>query len=293
MNKHRPTGSAIIDAGELTYDTARPLVRSVLALVGSELRLVLREPLVLAFVFAFPIVTVLVIAGSFEADDDGFGGADPSQWYVASYLAVVIAAIGLVMVPVHLAAYRERGVLLRFTAAGFPRWSFAITQLAVGMVMTVVASVVLLGVAAPVYGLPPLRDPIAVVAAVLLGALAFTAIGLLIGSRDHRDPRTVARHRLRRGKPVGRGRGAARRAGGLQSVGPAVSESQQHVQQHRQQDREQHRGDDHGEASGSATEKLDFAPADTHARPVPGRVHVKPAQEPVTGVPLVRRRGRG
>jgi hypothetical protein len=339
MNKHRPTGNAIADADEITYDTARPLVRSVLALVGSELRLVLREPLVLAFVFAFPIVTVLVIAGSFDADDDGFGGVVPSQWYVASYLAVVIAAIGLVMVPVHLAAYRERGVLLRFTAAGFPRWSFAVTQLVVGMVMTVVASVVLLSVAAPVYGLPPLHDPLAVVAAVLLGALAFTAIGLLIGSlapnargagtraagvlprlpprrgrtaaagderrhasgvglhpadpRDHRDPRTVARHRLRRGKPVGRDRGAGRRAGGLQSVGPAVSESQQHVQQHRQQDREQHRGDDHGQASGSATEKLDFAPADTHARPIPGRVHVKPAQEPVTHVPLVRRRGRG
>lgn len=154
----------------------------MLALTGSELRLVLREPLVLAFVFAFPIVTVLIIAGSFDADNDGFGGAVPSHWYVASYLAVVIAAIGLVVVPVHLAAYRERGVLLRFTAAGFPRWSFAVTQLVVGVVMTLAASVVLLGIAAPVYGLPPVHNPVAVVTAVLLGALAFTAIGLLIGS---------------------------------------------------------------------------------------------------------------
>ena len=36
-------------------------------LVAAELRLVLREPLVLAFVFAFPVVTVLVIAGSFAS----------------------------------------------------------------------------------------------------------------------------------------------------------------------------------------------------------------------------------
>lgn len=163
-------------------DSARPLLRSVLALVGAELRLVLREPLVLAFVFAFPIVTVLVIAGSFDSSDDGFGGVEPSQWYVASYLAVVIAAIGLVMVPVHLAAYRERGVLRRFAAAGFPRWSFATAQLAVGLVLTLVACAVLLAVAAPVYGLPPVEEPLAVAAAVLLGALAFTAIGLLIGS---------------------------------------------------------------------------------------------------------------
>ena len=160
----------------------RPLLGSVLALVGSELRLVLREPLVLAFVFAFPIVTVLVIAGSFSSDDDGFGGVDPSHWYVASYLAVVVAAIGLVMVPVHLAAYRERGVLRRFAAAGFPRWSFLLAQLAVGLVLTLVASAVLLAVAAPVYGLPAVHDPVRVAAALLLGALAFTTIGLLIGS---------------------------------------------------------------------------------------------------------------
>lgn len=163
-------------------DAGRPLLGSVLALTGAELRLVLREPLVLAFVFAFPIVTVLVIAGSFADGDDGFPGVDPSDWYVASYLAVVIAAIGLVMVPVHLAAYRERGVLRRFAAAGFPRWSFALAQLVVGVLLTLVASAVLLAFAAPVYGLPPVEDPVTVAAGLLLGALAFTAIGLLLGS---------------------------------------------------------------------------------------------------------------
>lgn len=177
------TAHALLDHPDVDdRDTARPLIGSVLALVRSELRLVLREPLVLAFVFAFPVVTVLVIAGSFEVNDDGFGGVEPAQWYVASYLAVVIAAIGLVMVPVHLAAYRERGVLLRFTAAGFPQWAFAIAQLVVGVVLTLVASAVLLAVAAPVYGLPPVQEPVRVVLAVLLGALCFTAIGLLIGS---------------------------------------------------------------------------------------------------------------
>lgn len=166
----------------LAPPTGRRPLDSVLALTGSELRLVLREPLVLAFVFAFPVITVLVIAGSFADGDDGFPGVDPSDWYVASYLAVVIAAIGLVMVPVHLAAYRERGVLRRFAASGFPRWSFALAQLAVGVLLTLAASAVLLAVAAPIYGLPPVEEPVRVAAAVLLGAVAFTAIGLLLGS---------------------------------------------------------------------------------------------------------------
>lgn len=152
-------------------------------LVRTELKLVLREPLVLAFVFAFPVLTVLVIAGSFGADDaPTFNGVDPSQWYVASYLAVVIAAIGLVMVPVHLAGYRERGVLRRFTAAGFPRWSFAAAQLAVGVILTLVACAVLLAVAGGIYGLPPVESPITTAAAVIMGAMAFTSVGLLLGT---------------------------------------------------------------------------------------------------------------
>ena len=150
-------------------------------LIAAELRLVLREPLVLAFVFAFPVVTVLVIAGSFASDDTGFGGMDPARWYVSSYLAVVLAAVGLVMVPVHVAAYRERGVLRRFSAAGFPRWSFALASGTVGVALTLAGCVVLLAFAAPVYGLPPLHRPALVVAGVLVGAVAMTGIGLLIG----------------------------------------------------------------------------------------------------------------
>lgn len=155
----------------------------ILKMIRTELRLVLREPLVLAFVFAFPVVTVLVIGGSFGADDaETFANVDPSQWYVASYLAVVIAAIGLVMVPVHLAGYRERGVLRRFAAAGFPRWSFAVAQLTVGVILTLVGSAVLLAVAGLVYGVPPVEAPVTTAAAVVLGAVAFTSLGLFLGA---------------------------------------------------------------------------------------------------------------
>src|SRR4051812_12354864 len=99
-------------------------------LIRAEFRLTLRDPLVLTFVFAFPIVTMLIIGGSFGTDpQDGFDNTNPAHWYVASYLTVVIAATGLVMLPLHLASYRERGVLRRFAAAGFPRWSFAIAEM--------------------------------------------------------------------------------------------------------------------------------------------------------------------
>lgn len=152
-------------------------------LLRTELVLMLRDPLVLTFVFVFPVVTMLIIGGSFGSTPDrAFDGANPAHWYVASYLTVVIAATGLIMMPVHLASYRERGVLRRFAAAGFPRWSFAGAQLAVGLVAIGAASAVLLAIAAPVYGVPAMHLPGRTIAGLLLGAIAFVSIGIVLGT---------------------------------------------------------------------------------------------------------------
>lgn len=152
-------------------------------LVRAELKLMTRDPLVLTFVFAFPVVTMLIIGGAFGTrPDPAFDSVNPAHWYVASYLTVVIAATGLVMLPVHLASYRERGVLRRFAAAGFPRWSFAMAQLITGLVTTLTACALLLAVAAPVYGIPAVHAWWRVAAALALGAVAFTGIGVLLGS---------------------------------------------------------------------------------------------------------------
>jgi ABC-2 type transport system permease protein len=129
-------------------------------LVQAELKLMMRDPLVLTFVVAFPIVTMLIIGGAFGTQpDQAFDFVNPAHWYVASYLTVVIAAMGLVMLPVHLASYRERGVLRRFAAAGFPRWSFPISQLIVGLATTTVSCALL-----------------------ALGSIAFVSLGVVLGS---------------------------------------------------------------------------------------------------------------
>jgi ABC-2 type transport system permease protein len=152
-------------------------------LLRTELKLMVRDPLVLIFVFVFPVLTMLIIGGSFGTKPDpGFANVNPAHWYVASYLTVVIAATGLIMLPVHLASYRERGVLRRFAAAGFPRWSFALAQLVVGLIAVAASSAIELGVAAPVYGVPALHAAWRVLLATGLGAVAFVSIGVLLGT---------------------------------------------------------------------------------------------------------------
>ncbi len=98
-------------------------MRALLRLAAIEMKLFVREPMVLIFVFAFPVLTVLILGGVFDDDDPAFEGALPSDYYIAAYIGVVIAAIGLVMLPVHLASYRERGVLRRFDVSHYPRWA--------------------------------------------------------------------------------------------------------------------------------------------------------------------------
>lgn len=175
--------SPAIPPPAVTDGTAPSKSRSVAnRLLRAELRLLLRDPLTLTFVFVFPIVTMLIIGGSFGTTPDQVFPVNPSHWYVASYFTVVIGATGLIMLPVHIASYRERGVLRRFAASGFPRMSFALAQLVVGLIAIAVAGALLLAVAAPVYGVPAVEDPIRVVLGVLVGSVAFVSIGVLLGT---------------------------------------------------------------------------------------------------------------
>jgi ABC-2 type transport system permease protein len=151
-------------------------------MLTTELRLLTRDPLTLTFVLVFPIVSMLIIGGSFGTEPDEVFPVNPSHWYVASYFTVVIGATGLIMLPVHIASYRERGVLRRFAASGFPRWSFALAQLAVGLTAIAIAGALLLAVAAPVYGVPTVESPVRVVAGVVVAAVAFVSLGVLLGT---------------------------------------------------------------------------------------------------------------
>jgi ABC-2 type transport system permease protein len=156
-------------------------MRALLRLAATELKLFVREPMVLTFVFAFPVLTVLILGGVFDEDDPNFEGTIPSDYYVAAYIGVVIAAIGLVMLPVHLASYRERGVLRRFDVSRYPRWALPAAWVLVAIVITAVAVAVLLVTGHLVYGLPEPDDLLGVVVGTLLGAVAFISIGIALG----------------------------------------------------------------------------------------------------------------
>lgn len=150
-------------------------------LITTEAKLFLREPVGLIFVFVFPILTVLIIGSSFEPDDPAFGGVAPSAYYIAAYIGVVLAAVGLVMLPVHLASYRERGVLRRFTASQFPPWALPVAWIAVATALTVAAIATLLVTTQFVFGVPAVNDVPVTLLGLGLGIWTSINTGIVLG----------------------------------------------------------------------------------------------------------------
>jgi ABC-2 type transport system permease protein len=148
-----------------------------------EVKLFAREPIAVVFAFAFPLVVLLVLAGVFGSEPNpDFGGVAGIDYYVPGYLAVVIASIGLIGLPVHLASLRERGVLRRLRASSVSMTSVFGAQTAVNVAMAALGGAVLLVAASLVYDVHAPASVAGVALGFGVGALSFVALGFLLGS---------------------------------------------------------------------------------------------------------------
>ena len=152
-------------------------------LTATNLRLMVREPMVAVGLIGFPLATVLVLAGVFgQVPDPDFGGVAPDDHYLAGYIGVVLAALGLITLPVHIATARELGVTRRFRASGVSAGAMVASDILLGVVLGTVSVCVVLATGAAVYGLRAPADPIGVAGWYLAGLVCFIAMGCAIGS---------------------------------------------------------------------------------------------------------------
>ncbi len=160
-------------------------MKSVLALAGVEVKLFFRELLSLVFIFALPVILYPILGAVFGnvSDERLFRGLGAMNFYTPAYIGLVLAALGLIQLPVHLAGYRERGVLRRFRASSLSAAAVFGSQVIVSLLVAVIgaAIVVTIGIAGYDVRLP--EAPWLVIAAFLAGALCFITIGVLLGAR--------------------------------------------------------------------------------------------------------------
>jgi ABC-2 type transport system permease protein len=152
-------------------------------LTWTEIKLLAREPLTMIFTFAFPLLVLLVLGGIFRNDrvtGGNFGDVLAMDYYVPGYIGLVIASIGMISLPVHLATYRERGVLRRLRASGLKELTYFGSQTVVAVLIAVVGGLLVYLLGALVYDANQPDSVVRVLLTAVVGVATFAAIGILL-----------------------------------------------------------------------------------------------------------------
>lgn len=167
-------------------------MRGYLALTKAEFRLFRREPFSIVFVLAFPLMMMMLLSAVFGNDEANaqdvengmlvWRGVTPANYYTAASVAVIVAALGLMTVPINLVGYRERGILRRLRASSVSAATLVASQLTLALVTFVAGTVVMGIVSRFAYDAMVPEDVVGIVAALLVGTAAFGALGLLLAT---------------------------------------------------------------------------------------------------------------
>jgi ABC-2 type transport system permease protein len=157
-------------------------VRSLQETVWIEGKLFLREPMTVAFSLVLPLLFLFVLGGVFGNTPNPryYSGRGALDFYVPAYVGLVWAAVGMLALPVHLARYREDGVLRRLRASAASQWTVFGSQALVAAAIALVGGVLVIVAAALTYHIHSARSPVGVLAAWLLAGVVFTSLGILL-----------------------------------------------------------------------------------------------------------------
>lgn len=153
-------------------------------LLRSEAKYAWRAPLGLLLGVAVPVL-VLVVLGLIPGANKPLKSYDDLtafSVYFPSLIVLALAVLALLSLPIHLAAYREQGILRRMSTTPVPpAWMLA-AQVIVNLALAVVALGILVAAGTVAFGLGAPREPGGFVLALLLSSAAVFAIGLWIAA---------------------------------------------------------------------------------------------------------------
>lgn len=154
-------------------------VRAVAALVGQELRLTARRGENVLVTIVVPAAVLLFFATVGVVPDVA---GRPVDRLLPGSLALAVIASGLVSLGIATAYERSYGALKRLGGSPLPRWGLVAAKLGAVLMLELLQVGLLVGVAAGVLGWrTPAGTSVALfVAALLLGTLVFSGLGLLL-----------------------------------------------------------------------------------------------------------------
>ncbi len=144
----------------------------------------LREPITWLAAIALPTVILLIFGSIFgpSEPDPALGGLRFIDVFVPSLVVITVGTLGIQTIPIRLATYREKGILRRLSTTPAHPLRLLLAQLLVYTVIAVIALVPLIVVANVIFEVPLPGQPVAYLAAFVLGMTSLFSIGLLVAS---------------------------------------------------------------------------------------------------------------
>jgi ABC-2 type transport system permease protein len=153
-------------------------------LTRSELRLFLREPVLVFFSVLFPSILVIILGSvpAFRKPIDDLGGATVIDLYVNIAVILLLAMLALQATPLVLATYRERGVLRRLETTPARPLILLGAQLTVSVGTAIVSAALVLAIGRIFFAVTLAAQFGSFVVGFILAALAVFAIGLFVAA---------------------------------------------------------------------------------------------------------------
>ena len=154
-----------------------PVGRAVLAQARMELRLLLRSGESLLATLGIPLGILVFFSA---VDVLPTGGRRAVEFLVPGVLAIAVMSTGLVSLAIATAFERKYGVLKLLGGSPLPRWGLLAGKALAVVAVLVAQTILVLAIAALGLGWDPSGGVLAVATGLVLGALTFSALGLLM-----------------------------------------------------------------------------------------------------------------
>lgn len=158
-------------------------MKSYTQLLSVNLRLFLREPITAFFTLGFPVMLVLIFGAIYGNEPTPlFGGRGSMDISMPGYGALILGAVGFMTVTINTSSYREARILRRFRATPLRPLSYIAADVTANLVMTLLGMVGVVLVGWLLFRVHFAGQPLSVLAAVILSALAMFSVGYVIAS---------------------------------------------------------------------------------------------------------------
>jgi ABC-2 type transport system permease protein len=152
-------------------------------LLGTELRLFVREPLALFWGVLFPLVLLIVLGiATSQKPQHSLGDVKFIVAYTPVLMVFTLTILALNGLPSVLASYREKGYLRRLSTTPIGAWRLLAAQIVLNFAVSAVAVVLIAAIARIAFGVPLPDQAAGFVLAMVLGAAAMLGLGTLISA---------------------------------------------------------------------------------------------------------------